>query len=327
MVAPVSAHGRLRCAKYKCSFRNGSIILQRRECPIESRSHLDQYHLTENGRCARCGSPLPESDENCFTCGNFIGFPNVRTASAKEQLYALESRYAVAREKAVHVGVTDEQIMSFERLVAGSRATVNVDHDDLRLFTRNENALYANYQSMVNSQARKPARGMFDRQRLGVEAIVFGTYARRIRYAALSLDGLGCRGYGPFNLVLRDVAVDSRSTVLEENTYSFVKRHALAPGDPLPLGYMCPWHKRGMLAVAKLAGNIKPEMQVCDYGRLLLRSAGDRATEEFMEVHVFGPFDMAAIESVRASRSMQHANICDEEMERVLESGKEWIWE
>jgi hypothetical protein len=74
------------------------------------------------------------------------------------QVAALEARYLAALDDARHAGVSDEQIATFERLVANSRAVVNVDHEYLRFFARNESLVYSACQLMISENSALSVR-------------------------------------------------------------------------------------------------------------------------------------------------------------------------
>ena len=55
---------------------------------------------------------------------------------------------------------------------------------------------------------------------------------------------------------------------------------------------------RAKLALAKLADFIAVGMNEADFQSLLLLDTGNRATDNFIEVHIFGTFDREAIDTV-----------------------------
>lgn len=277
-------------------------------------------------KCTNCGSEIPDTEEKCLTCWFNAGPPNVRAAEMEEETQALEERYQKAFDVAAANGYLS-LLEKFDATVKQTSAVINGDLDFIDFFIRSEKNLYSNYERAVAGQLRKPAAQDFDRERRAVGAIIFGAYAREIRYAALSLNGSGPQSYGPYAINLREVAVKSRATVLENNSYDFIRKHNIMPGDKLPLGYITSWDNRHKLAVAKLAGQIKPSTTEADFSQLLLSSVGQRATDEFIEVHIYGAFDLNAIESIKGSSTVSSKE--RETLRRVKRhlqnAGKAWI--
>jgi hypothetical protein len=179
-----------------------------------------------------------------------------------------------------------------------SRAVVNLWPSLLAEFLRDGKALYSNYVLQVEAEARIAASMEDDRRRRGVEGVLFGSIAPQIRYAALTLDNRGLVSYGKCSMHLSNIAVSSRATVLEENSFDFVERKKIRPGKPIPAGHRALWDQRDKLAIAKLGGDLKPEATRDDDARLLLYSDGDRTKDRFMEVHVYGAFNWQAVESL-----------------------------
>jgi hypothetical protein len=247
----------------------------------------------------RCGSQIHADEEKCSTCGTFAGYPNVRAADHPDEVAALEARYRDERSSAAAEGRLAALDAFEQRLTNSSAAVVNVDFLFLYPFLARPGALYSTYDYGVEAEFRMPAEPENDRDRRRAGTRLFGRYAKDIRYAALSLDGAGLSSYGPFALRLRDVAIELRASLLEENSYDFVDRYGTR--GPLPPGFRCSWGNRHLLAVAKLGTELLPGTSESEFADLVLHSDGNRSTDRFIEVHIYGPFDARAIESVHGT--------------------------
>lgn len=278
--------------------------------------------------CPRCNSLLSEVSEKCYTCGYYLGAPNVRAAQSPEESAAVDKRYSDAYAACRAKG-TEPQLKLFEEAVAHSGAVVNMSLNALYYFLNSQNSLYQSYGYGVQGQSRKVAEPEFDKHRSAVEGVLFGSYYRDIRYAALSIDGSGLRTYGAYSVALRDIALSERSTVLEENSFDFVQRHNLVAGKKPPNGYQVPWSGRARLAVAKHNGDIYTSTVPTDFPRVLLRTDGvNRSADVFMEVHIYGAFDVNAIAAVAGkSRKLKGADkaLIAVVKERLNELGKTWV--
>lgn len=248
--------------------------------------------------CPDCGKVVDAHVLTCTMCGCFVGFPNVRAAEAPDEIAALDQRYLGARQAATAAGRLAE-VEAFEARLKTSFAVLNTRIADLHAFLANPKALYTTYSLGVKGQVRKPADPANDQERRGVEAKLFGTFGEEIRYAALSLDGAGVISYGAVTIRLREIAVAKRSSLLEENSFDFVDRHQLLPSVPVPRGSRSSWKDRHRLGVAKLGGMVHSGDGDEQFADLVLHSDGDRSTDRFIEVHIYGAFDADAIEAVR----------------------------
>jgi hypothetical protein len=279
--------------------------------------------------CEDCGSAIPSIDEKCSTCGWYAGPPNVRVVERETELYALEQRYQNAIEDAEGRGSYDH-VKKFDEKMRMTCAVINVGFDFLHTFITNDKVLYTTYNLGIKGQTRKPANEQDDRHRQKVEGTIFGAYGDHIRYAALSLDGAGVKSYGKCALKLREVAIIKRATLLENNSYDFIEKHDIKRGEGVPPGYRAIWKERHKLAVAKLAGRISSTTSETEYPKVLLFSEGKYETDDFVEVHIYGPFDANSIESVRGSTSSKtkvELALCECIKEHLFNSGKEWVEE
>jgi hypothetical protein len=251
----------------------------------------------------------------------------VRDVGRPEETEVLTERYEEAQEASEERGVQDS-VGTFEDRMSETTAVLNMSLDGLYSFI-NDGSLYSTYRLQVEGESRKPAERQNDRDRTAIEGMFFGSYAKEIRYAALSMDGIGLTSYGRYTVILRNVAVEKRATLLEENTYHFANTHNMNPPDSsIPLGYRSVWEDRNELAVAKLACKITEETTTEDHAPLLLFSEGDRGTDEFIEVHLYGAFDVGAVEAVKGSstaaskRDTAKLNVIKERLDKA---DKEWI--
>ena len=277
-------------------------------------------------RTTDCGGEIGAADDRCTTCGTDAGAPNVR--AAEEERAALQTRYEAAIETARREG-REAALIKFDECAKKTFAVINVELRFLFGFLSSDNQLYGTYQLGVNAETRKAATARNDRHRIGVEGILFGSYGMKIRYAALSL-GNGLKSYGNYSIRLREVSVKERASLLEENSYTFVEHHHITPATPGPLGHRSVWSERHKLAVAKLAASITDATSDAEYPGLVLRNGRTRATDDFIEVHIYGPLDNNAIESVTGKSKLKknpERAIAANVKELVCAAGKVWIEE
>jgi hypothetical protein len=250
--------------------------------------------------CPLCGKALSWEKDHCPACAAYVGAPNVR--EAKQELTALQTRYLAAKEDNHKRGCETATTHFADVVAAQSVAVVNLWPDFLMQMLNSDTPLYSSYCLQTEAETRLAAKANFDRERLGTEGTLFGIYAPSIRYAALSLDGRGLVSYGSCSVTLRDSLCRNIGSLLEENSYTFVRRHRLLPGDTIPLGYRAAWDDRHYLATAKLATKITINSGTNKFAHTLLFSEGDRATDEFIEVHLFGMFNRQAFVASQVPR-------------------------
>ncbi|MCG6534495.1 MAG: hypothetical protein L7F78_07355 [Syntrophales bacterium LBB04] len=249
-------------------------------------------------KCTKCGSELSESLDICTTCWTPTKAPNVRFAEKPEQQDALNARYNAALAAADTNGTRNE-LNQFDDAMRKTSAVINMDISDLFSFMTKDKGIISSYQLMVEAESRIPAVFANESQRCRVEATLFAHYGKRIRYAALSYDKTGLKSYAPYSMTLRDITIEDRATLLENNSYPFLNKHGIIEFTDIPAGYWSTWKDRCKLAVAKLNSKILSTTTEDQYAKILLESEGKRETDEFIEVHIYGGFDNKAIEAIK----------------------------
>jgi hypothetical protein len=241
--------------------------------------------------CSQCGNDVQDNEEFCPVDEVFHGYPNVKMAERERA--DLRMRSQAARDALTRRGLSDA-IAAIEAVSSETDAVVNVDPEFAGWFLTNDRTLYATYRRQVEAGARRPAAVESDQERLAVEARLFGSRSD-VTYAALAAKGQGLHSYGIVALRLKRPAIEKRATLLEENSYAFSRRHPAR----LPGGHRAAWQDRAELLLAKLEPDIDDGWSVPSIRRSVLRSAGVRQTDDFIEVHIwrgFSPRSVAAIE-------------------------------
>jgi hypothetical protein len=187
-----------------------------------------------------------------------------------------------------------------ESVIKGkSGVVVSMSAGVARNLFEDPNFLYANREQLEGANARKPADSDNDRHRCAAGGLLFGGYANRIVYGALSLTEEGLPTYGDVHCRLRSVTVDKRTSFLETNSYKFIANHGIVPGAKLPVGYMACWRHRHTLVLAKLADLLSTGQTESDWQAILIQSDGkNRKNDNFVEAHIYEGFDRNAIESL-----------------------------
>jgi hypothetical protein len=176
-------------------------------------------------------------------------------------------------------------VATFEAACRRSKAVINRPVADLDRLAASDRQLYATYYQRVGAEVQAPTGDAWDRWRRIADATLFPLYEDRIRFGALSLDGVGVQSYGECSLVLRDEMIAQRTTVFEDNSAVFVRDK----GPKLRPGHRATWGERSLLCVAKLAPEIDDTTKPGDFASVLLHQGATPEEDRFVEVHVWGP--------------------------------------
>lgn len=251
--------------------------------------------------CPECTNEIPQPAERCPHCGRPGYFWNVISADDADERAALERRYQAAKADAVSRRA-DGCLEDFENATDGSKAViVRPEHDILRLATSTRQ-LYGTYYQQIEAELRLPDGEKWDTFRGIADTVLFPHYKKDIRFAALSLDGIGVLNYGTCSVTLRDEMICHRASVFEENSALFVERR----GTKIAKGYRAAWDDRAKLCVSKLAGQIDSGTGSDKYSGLLLRQGTTSDNDEFVEVHIWGPMTVLTMEKVIITAQGSH---------------------
>lgn len=226
--------------------------------------------------------------------------PNVALAALKKPKSALEKRYEDALQGAAKNGSL-EKVKEFEALIKSSaKAVVNLDIGVLDGIINGSMRYINTYQlRKIRTLTKHPDD---DSRRFMVDGFLFYDFGQSIAFAALSLDEKGIRPYGDCTITLKAGTIAYRASLLEEDSFQFfekLERQGKKIERKALNGYIATWEDKHKLAVAKLADRIKPDDTTDTFAKLLLddNDGKNMSDAKFIEIHVFGFFNDAAIES------------------------------
>jgi hypothetical protein len=263
--------------------------------------------------CNFCNNSLPRSASVCSHCGRPGLYPNVEDADDHDERAGLERRYQTALTESAARGA-DQALKDFEAAAANSKAVLARSPSELLRLATSDHEIYATFYELIEGGVRVPESDHWDFRRHVADAALFPNYFKHIRFAALSLDGIGLSSFGSCSITLRDEMIAHRASVFEENSVLFVERHAVAigkravPPGAVPPGYRAVWTDRGRLCSAKLHSGIDAATGPVEYARLLMRQGSGPEDHEFVEAHIFGPMTVRTFEEVSVSKRRKRAD-------------------
>jgi hypothetical protein len=246
--------------------------------------------------CSSCGNVVPNSLRACPACGEDNGFPNVRIANSAEERTALRDRLQLAEASAT-AGLYKDILDDFGQVVLDSKAVIARPLAVIQDLLDDERLLYTSFHLQLDAQSRAPNEG-FDAVRTQFEAALFPNFHKEIRYAALTLANRWLTSFGPFAMILRTQMIERRASVFEENPWLFATRHRILLNQPLPHGYRATWEARADLVKAKCFPQLSATTRPVEYPHILMQDDNGPFHEDYVEVHIYGPFNRRAIEKV-----------------------------
>ena len=249
--------------------------------------------------CPDCKNEIPQPATCCPHCGRPGIFWNVIDANDDGERAELQNRYSVAKTEALARGA-DRVVDDFENAIVSSMAVIARSDVDVHRLANSPKQLYGTYYQQLDAGLRLPDGDEWDVAREITDSLLFPKYKEQMRFAALSLDGIGLSNYGLCSVTLRDDLIAHRTSVLEENSVLFMERHEVKVSrkPDIPKGFKGVWTERNKLCVAKLAGRIDSATTPNQYSSLLLKQGVSPREDEFVEVHIFGPITVLTMSNV-----------------------------
>ncbi len=258
-------------------------------------------------KCTHCSFENDITAKACSSCGSDIpGTINVRRASVPAEVEALELRYNEAKASLLTAGLENEGDYLADTVKSIGKAVINTQFNFLWEWLVRNTFSYQSYRRQLINGARIKAAFEHDVNRTFADTALFGSEIDII-YAALSINESGVMSYGDITVLLKTPSIEKRTSALERNSFPFiddVMKKGWVFRKPLPAGYMCIWATNHKLAVAKLHTFLKKALNLDDLSGLILRSTGDRATDEFIELYIYGKIAASVIEKIRIPSSI-----------------------
>ncbi len=246
--------------------------------------------------CGDCGHEVPPSLNSCPHCGRPGRFPNVLAARNPAELAELESRYQIALADTL-ARKAEAPLNGFIAAVADSQAVICYWLGEAERLASSDNELYASYYGKLRGGSRAAKGEDWDSRRISADGAFFPNYQEEIKFAALTLDGLGLKSYGPCSMLCRTEMIAHRASVTEENTVLLFEKLGVR-ADKLPLGYRATWDERAKICVIKLADKIEPITKHEEYPAMLAQQGADSANESCVEVHIYGSLTIRSLEKI-----------------------------
>lgn len=229
-------------------------------------------------------------------------------AERPAETQALDRRFDQAQASAKARDIADVALAFCQAVKLNSKAVFNRHLAVLNAWLNGANPLIVSFEHQKDV-GRLPNGTIYDEQRGTAEQAINPYCWRELVYGALTLDSLGTSYYGPYAVVLRDVTIDERATVFEENPFIFNPKHHVIAGASPPVGYRAAWSNRDRLAFAKLAPKLRTGMAESDFVDVLMEPRRDESDCDFVEVHIYGGVNRAGIELVTGPKPLRRADV------------------
>lgn len=249
-------------------------------------------------RCDKCGCEYYYTLERCPHCAHPGNYSNVLIASERREVDAVDQRYENAIRGAERRRCA-LQFEDFSKWLEDSRVVVARPYADIDRLAAGDNSVQATYYDLVDTGLRLPDGSSWEELRKPADEVLFPNYREKIRFGALSADGIGVINYGHFWMTMRTGFIEHRTSVFDQNSVIFVSEKRLKAASGALLGHRASWANRSKLAAARLADQITASTRHDEFPSILMRQGATTAADRFIEAHIWGPITVRTIESVK----------------------------
>src|SRR5205823_5046023 len=131
----------------------------------------------------------------------------------------------------------------FDKAAASAQAVIARPLGEVQRLASSQKQGYATYYQQTESEVRFPEDDRWTKLREVADSALFAGYRERIRFAALSLDGVGLPHYGDCFMTAREDMIAHRASLYEDNSAVLVEQRGPRIADEP--GHRGVWAERG----------------------------------------------------------------------------------
>jgi hypothetical protein len=249
-------------------------------------------------RCSKCGNEYYYTLERCPHCAYPGNYSNVLIAAEKSDVDAVDRRYEKAIRGADKRGCVP-QLEEFAKSVEESRAVVARSFADIERLASGENSVQGTYYDLTDAGLRLPDGSLWEQLRRPADDVLFPGYREKIRFGALSTDGIGVINYGHFWMTLRSDLIEERTSLFDQNSVTFVSEERLKVASGALRGHRGMWSNRSKLAAAQFADQISGSTLPVEFAAILIKQGATTGKDRYIEAQIWGGITVRTIESVK----------------------------
>jgi hypothetical protein len=249
-------------------------------------------------RCSKCGFEYYYTLERCPHCAFPGNYSNVQIASQKSEVDAVDRRYDKAKRGADKRGCA-QAFGDFTNWLQNSRVVVARSRADIERLAASDRSVQGTYYDLTDAGLVLPDGSLWEVLRRPADEVLFPSYREKIRFGALSADGIGVINYGHFWMTMRTDFIDERTTVFDQNSVTFVGEKRLKAASASLQGHRGTWSNRSKLAAAQLAAQIAASTRPDEFPSILIKQGATTGTDRYIEAQIWGGVTVRTIESVK----------------------------
>ncbi len=185
---------------------------------------------------------------------------------------------------------------------------------ELQICADSEKRVFSTYYDRVQAGLQIPSGGKWDILRGVAEHSLYQHQKNHVRFAALSLDGIGVKNYGTCHLTLATHMIEHRTSVYEANNVIFTvyeQASKMSDAENLEPGHSTDWEHRAALCVAKLSPKLTPKTQKAEFPGILIEQGATTEDDKFVELHIWGALTIRSVATITIVRKSNRPSKTD----------------
>ena len=246
--------------------------------------------------CPQCSCQI-RPRVSCSECSAPTDFPTniTRAAEAEDTLRAKIPQVTAADSGDAQQCL--DAINELFRLYLG--VAINIQPGSLVSLLQDPRIRYINLVDNLRAGANTEPNEEVAAKRRAVDLFFFGPDGERLNFGAVSLGGPGLTSYGSACMVLDGDDLRPRVSFLERNSFSYVTETDTGPRLDTSAALRALWDTVYLLVYAKHQDDIGDgELTRERLSEIVLKSTGNKKTDEFVEAQIFPPITRQHIKRI-----------------------------
>lgn len=253
-------------------------------------------------KCESCEAELESPTEVCPRGAHETGVPsNVILAHLDEP--ELEARFETRLEFTDGDVPLQVRLDGYAQLLRDELSvSLNLHYQSLLSFIQDPRIRYVNLHDNLRGNLIPDYDKKLANKRKAIDRMAFGPDGEKLNVGAVYLGhrNVGLISYGAACIILKSDEIMCRVSFLENNPFSYYSDSGGAVSFNIPHGSRALWLTLYKLVIIKHAAELfgSTEMTPEEISEMMLYSAGDKATDQFIEAQIFPPIHRSMIAKI-----------------------------
>lgn len=251
-------------------------------------------------KCGSCQKEIKIPSRECPHGDHETELPsNLWLAGVDEP--ELEKRFQACAESIKETGRI-EWLDNYQQLLNDNLAvSINLHPESLINLMSDARLRYVNLHDNLRANVIRDYDKELASKRLAIDVMAFKYNGTQLNFGAVNIgENVGLLSYGAACMILKSVDIKCSVSFLENNVFSYYHESGGEISFKIPKGVRALWNSVAELAIIKHTDEFFgcDELNVDRISKILLRSTGNKATDQFIEAQIIADISRATIAKI-----------------------------